>query len=115
MNKKLVSVLIFSLFVSFFFAEKISITKFTADNGSDFFWDPFTASGCIQKNGHTVVFRADDPIVTIDYSQLALVNPPEEKDGTIYIDASFTDLVKPVFENPVENNYTGLFKSVQSL
>ena len=110
MNKKLVSVLIFYLFVSFFFAEKISITKFTADNGSDFFWDPFTASGCIQKNGHTVVFRADDPIVTIDYSQLALVNPPEEKDGTIYIDASFTDLVKPVFENPVENNYTGLFK-----
>ncbi|MBQ5536763.1 MAG: N-acetylmuramoyl-L-alanine amidase [Treponema sp.] len=56
-------------------------------------WDSLSASGIIERAGHRVSFRADDPFVLQDCRKMELSDAPEIRDGVLYVSQRFIDSV----------------------
>jgi N-acetylmuramoyl-L-alanine amidase len=75
----------------------IDLVSEARKTGAVFFWDPMSASGVIEKNGHSLWFRVDDPLAVLDNTRLTLVDPPEKRGGGIYVTAAFMSAAEELF------------------
>jgi N-acetylmuramoyl-L-alanine amidase len=75
----------------------IDLVSATGKSGAFFFWDPMSASGVIEKNGHSFWFRVDDPLAVLDNTRLALVDPPEKRGDGVYVTAAFMSAAEDHF------------------
>ncbi|MDR1785439.1 MAG: N-acetylmuramoyl-L-alanine amidase, partial [Spirochaetaceae bacterium] len=65
--------------------------------GAAFFWDPLSASGVIEKNGHSFTFREGSSAAVFDNRLLVFVDPPEKKNGSLYVSQDFLSHAGRVF------------------
>jgi N-acetylmuramoyl-L-alanine amidase len=68
--------------------------------GASFFWDPLSESGIIEKNGRTITFREGSAAAVLDNNLLLSIDPPESKNGSLYVSRNFLSLANLVFADP---------------
>ena len=89
--------LLFFLFVFLFFApqtfaaSKVNLLSESARLGISVFWDSLSESGMLEKSGHQISFRVDDPFVLRDFKHLFLSDAPELKDGSLLVTKKFIE------------------------
>jgi len=99
--------------IALFFISTLSIYAVNSLNlfiesskiGVSVYWDSLSETGMLEKAGHQISFRADDPFVLRDYEKITLTDAPELKDGMIYVSPNFMDDVKDFFKSDDENLY----------
>jgi N-acetylmuramoyl-L-alanine amidase len=65
--------------------------------GLSVFWDPLSESIVLQKAGHLVNCRADDPLVLFDYRQFELLDPPVHSERGLFFTAAFVGRLESYF------------------
>ena len=105
--KRLFSCLVIVFFCfSPFFAQSFDLAEAAQQTGAELYWDSLSGSGILEKNGHQICFRAGDQLVLLNYTRLAIVDPPENKSGTIYVTQKFIDVANNLFsQNEPETYY----------
>lgn len=78
-------------------AQSVDLAQAALQTGASFYWDPLSGSGILEKNGHQISFRVGEQLVLINYTKLAIVDSPENKNGTIYVTKKFIDTVNELF------------------
>lgn len=85
------------------FAENsLSLLSQTKDSGITLYWDSLSETGLMEKNGHQISFRKNDPLILLDSSKMVLTEAPEIKNHQIMVSKSFM------------NDINGLFKDVDT-
>lgn len=76
----------------------------TADLGMTFYWDTLSSSGILEKNGHQITFRIDDPLIVLDNSAMSITDAPTMEDGVIKVSGDFLSTVEQYFKDREEGN-----------
>lgn len=106
--KKLIYV---SVFFHLFFsaislvAQTVPLPEAALRTGSQLYWDPFSQSGVFEKNGHHFSFQVEEPLVLLDYRKLAITDPPQIKDGVVYVSESFIETANQLFSTNTSDNH----------
>lgn len=79
----------------------IAILDAAADVGAELYWDPLSGSGILEKNGHHFSFRAGEPLVLLDYNELAMTDAPWIEDGSLYVTKEFVSAAGELFAQSV--------------
>ncbi len=82
----------------------IDLTENAQKTGMTFYWDPFTQSGLLEKNGHQVSFRNGDGFVLEDYKKLRSEDSPIVKNGEILVSLSFFNSIENFFKTQSDAN-----------
>lgn len=80
-----------SAFCSFAAGADVGLLAESSRLGITVFWDALTGSGMMEKSGHQISFRADDPFVLRDFRQMSLSDAPVLRDGTLFVTRRFMD------------------------
>ncbi len=102
--------LLFFLFVFLFFApqtfaaSKVNLLSESARLGISVFWDSLSESGMLEKSGHQISFRVDDPFVLRDFKHLFLSDAPELKDGSLLVTKKFIEDADSFFRKDESND-----------
>jgi len=80
----------------------IDLSENAQKAGMTFYWDPFTMSGILEKNGHQVSFRNGDSFVLQDYKKIMQQDAPVVNNGTVLVSQSFFKSIDNYFQ--VQNN-----------
>lgn len=73
-------------------------------SGMTFYWDPLTASGLIEKNGHRISFHAGDDFVLQDYKIVLNEDAPVLENGKLVSNASFLNRAENFFKTESDEN-----------
>lgn len=73
-------------------AESVPLLAEAQKEGMTVFWDPLSASGILERNGHQISFRAEEKLVVLDSSLLMLTDAPSVRDGTVLVTKKFLEL-----------------------
>lgn len=76
----------------------------TADLGMTFYWDTLSSSGILEKNGHQITFRIDDPLIVLDNSAISITDAPVMEDGIIKVSGDFLSTAEQYFKDREEGN-----------
>ena len=76
----------------------ITLADAAARTGTDLYWDPLTGSGIFSKNGHQVAFRVGQQLMLLDYTRIAVTDPPVMSDGTAYVTEQFVADAAALFD-----------------
>lgn len=94
----------FSLFSEGKAESYVDLALQAEQNGMLFFWDPTTGSGILEKEGHTVSFKANDNLVLHDYSLITQEDSPKVQDGKLLVTQSFLNSVNNFFLKSNDSN-----------
>ena len=61
------------------------------------FYDPFSGSVLLSKNGHQASFCIGDPLVLLDYTYAELLDPPVRNNRGVFLSASFMNRLETFF------------------
>lgn len=79
------------------FAASVELAAAADQTGASLYWDPLSGSGILEKNGHQISFRVGEQLVLLNYSKLAIVEPPENRNGTVYVTDKFISAAQELF------------------
>ena len=79
------------------FAASVELATAADQTGASLYWDPLSGSGILEKNGHQISFRVGEQLVLLNYSKLAIVDPPENRSGTVYVTDKFISAAQELF------------------
>ncbi len=105
--KKIFFVIITFLFCSFsniYAANDIILMEKASSSGMRFFWDTLSCSGMLEKNGHQLSFRIDDPLLVLDSSAMTLTDAPSAEGGVIKVSQRFMDTAEQYFKETEAGN-----------
>ena len=100
----LLSFIILSAFNIFASENNKILIDQTADLGMTFYWDTLSSSGILEKNGHQITFRIDDPLIVLDNSAMSITDAPAMEDGVIKVSGDFLSTVEQYFKDREEGN-----------
>lgn len=100
----LLSFIILSAFNIFASENNKILIDQTADLGMTFYWDTLSSSGILEKNGHQITFRIDDPLIVLDNSAMSITDAPTMEDGVIKVSGDFLSTVEQYFKDREEGN-----------
>ena len=78
--------------------QALSLSEKAKEMGMAFYYDSLTESGMLEKNGHFVSFRADEPVILFDGALLALTDAPSIENNTISVTKDFLDTAENFFK-----------------
>lgn len=84
---------------------KINLTEYTSQEEAELYWDSMTGGGMFMKDGHTVSFRVDDPVIMLDYDKLAVVEAPFLSGGNVYVGDDFKNCVDSLLSTQAPEPY----------
>ena len=94
------------LFISFFmYGASVSLSEAAQEIGAHLFWDPISGNGVFEKNGHNMSFKIGEPLVLLDYSQLAITDAPENRDGVVFVTDGFIKMAEDLFKTQEPSAY----------
>ena len=79
------------------FAASVELATAADQTGASLYWDPLSGSGILEKDGHQISFRVGEQLVLLNYSKLAIVDPPENRSGTVYVTDKFISAAQELF------------------
>ena len=85
--------------------KKINLTEYTADEDAELYWDSLTGGGMFMKDGHTISFRVDDPVILLDYNKLAVVEAPAQVNGNVYVGEDFRNCIENLLKSEAPEPY----------
>ncbi len=85
-----------------FSESNLSLINMTKEGGITLYWDSLSETGLLEKNGHQISFRKNDPLILLDSSRMVLTDAPEIINNQIMVSKSFM------------NDINGLFKDVDT-
>ena len=98
------SIIVFLIFTTpVFAANDISLLETAKKNGMSLYWDSLSESGIIEKNGHQLSFRKDEPIALFDSIRLIITDAPSVIDNQIFVSQQFINDAETLFK---EDNST---------
>ena len=100
----LLSFIILSAFNIFASENNKILIDHTADLGMTFYWDTLSSSGILEKNGHQITFRIDDPLIVLDNSSMSITDAPAMEDGVIKVSGDFLSTAEQYFKDREEGN-----------
>ena len=111
-KKIFLAFIIFSLSLSAFSQEKtqaqtskiIDLVSEANKDGMIFYYDPFSESGLLEKNGHQISFSAGNSFYLQDYKNLVNISSPFFKDGTLVATSEFFASVENFFKTENDMN-----------
>lgn len=74
-----------------------AIRQFAESAGAYLYWDTLAGRGLLEKDGHTLSFCIDNPLIMLDNRKLALVSPPIRKNGDIFVSEDFQKTARELF------------------
>lgn len=91
---------------SFIYAaeSKVDLVSASAKRGMTFYYDPFTYSGMLEKNGHRISFRTGDSFVLQDYRTILNEAAPEIENGKIVASNQFLNSAENFFKTESDEN-----------
>lgn len=102
MKKSLFALLSFFVFTAYniFASEnnRILIDQ-AAESGITFYWDTLSSSGILEKNGHQISFRIDDPLIVLDNSAMSITDAPSIEGGVIKVSKDFVSTAEQYFKD----------------
>ena len=100
----LLSFIILSAFNIFASENNKILIDQTADLGMTFYWDTLSSSGILEKNGHQITFRIDDPLIVLDNSSMSITDAPTMEDGVIKVSGDFLSTAEQYFKDREEKS-----------
>ncbi len=82
----------------------LDLAQEAEQHGMTLFWDPGNLSGILQKEGHTVSFKAGDNLVLHDYSLITQEDSPKVQDGKLLVTQSFLNSAQNFFQKSSDSN-----------
>lgn len=71
-----------------------------------FSFDPLSLGGTLEKDGHIVAFRVNEPLIMLDYKKMAITDKPIIKDGLLLVSKNFFTTAQDLFKTlPPETNF----------
>lgn len=100
MKKKLAAVLTVLLFSIFAFSEESSISLISKakEMGIAVYWDSLSETGLLEKDGHQISFRKNDPLLVIDSSTMILSTAPKIVDSQLMVSSDFISDISKIFQ-----------------
>ena len=86
-------------------SKQISLTEYTAQEEAELYWDSLTGGGMFMKDGHTISFRVDDPVIMLDYNKLAVVEAPSQRGGNVYVGEDFKNCIENLLKTEAPEPY----------
>lgn len=106
--KLLKNLLIFALTLIFtlnLYAENnISLIDKASASGIVFYWDSLSQTGILEKAGHQLTFRIEDPLMMLDSSALVIVDPPTMENGVVKVSSDFLSTAEQYFKESEDGN-----------
>ena len=81
------------------FSEEYLLNEKAQKAGMTLYWDTFSSSGIIEKNGHQISFQAENPLCILDSSALIITDAPVLKDGKLYVTEEFISSADEYFKS----------------
>lgn len=78
-------------------SQSVDLAEAARQTGAELYWDPLSGSGILEKNGHQLSFRVGEQLILMNYSKLAIIDPPENRNGTIYVTDRFITKAQELF------------------
>lgn len=85
-------------------ANDLSLMEKASAAGMTFFWDTLSSGGMLEKNGHQLSFRIDDPLVVLDSSAMTLTDAPSIENGVVKVSQGFMDTAEQYFKESESGN-----------
>lgn len=105
---KLLKKLFFSaIFALTFFVNaenNLSLIDKAAASGMIFYWDTLSESGILEKGGHQLSFRIDDPLMMLDSTALVIVDAPSMENGVVKVSQEFLTTAEQYFKESEDGN-----------
>ena len=105
---KLLKNLIFSaVFALTFFVNaenNLSLIDKAAASGMIFYWDTLSESGILEKGGHQLSFRIDEPLMMLDSTALVIVDAPSMENGVVKVSQEFLTTAEQYFKESEDGN-----------
>ena len=112
MKKKLKKLSIYLFFFALLFPcfsndakNSVNLIEKSSVLGFSLYWDTFSSSGIIEKDGHQITFQDKNPVVMFDASELKITDAPFVKDGEIFVSESFINQIEEFFKLESENSF----------
>ncbi|MCF0242204.1 MAG: N-acetylmuramoyl-L-alanine amidase [Treponema sp.] len=96
MSKKITGLIFFSIFFSNLFA--ISLIEKSKELGMSVYYDSLSESGMLEKNGHFVSFKIDNPIILFDGSLFYVTDAPLIEKNQITVSQDFLNSAENFFD-----------------
>ena len=81
------------------FSEEYLLNEKAQEAGMTLYWDTFSSSGIIEKNGHQISFQAENPLCLLDSFALIITDAPVLKDGKLYVTEEFISSADEYFKS----------------
>lgn len=102
LNKKI----IFFTFILFFifskgFSENIqdkNLLDVAKTNGITLYWDSFSNTGILEKNGQQVTFKTDQNFILLNSTKVVFADAPVISEGTVKVSSSFLNEIENFFQ-----------------
>jgi N-acetylmuramoyl-L-alanine amidase len=88
--------------------DTVNLLEAAKTDGIELYWNSLTGSGMLEKDGRRITFRADDSLMLLDYSKLALTDAPRIDNGTLVVSRGFIDTMTDFFstqDNAVSSDF----------
>jgi N-acetylmuramoyl-L-alanine amidase len=95
-------------------SDTVNLLEAAKNGGIELYWDSLTGSGMLEKDGRRVMFRADDGLMLLNYSKLALTDAPRIDNGTLVVSRGFIDTVTDFFAEK-EKSISGDFYRIGAI
>ncbi|MCI1208007.1 MAG: N-acetylmuramoyl-L-alanine amidase [Treponema sp.] len=83
-----------------------NLLKSCSETGTIIYWDSLSGSGVLEKNGHQISFRIDDPAVLFDFNKVSFTDAPVIRDGAVMVSPDFLAVTEKFFQSQnSENKY----------
>lgn len=99
MTRKSLLTVLLMLFSFLLFAENNLILADKAkESGMTLYWDSLSETGLLEKNGHQLSFRKNDPIVLLDSIRLSMTDIPTVKNNNVMVSSKFLKDAEDLFK-----------------
>ncbi|NLK47007.1 MAG: N-acetylmuramoyl-L-alanine amidase [Treponema sp.] len=78
--------------------------------GAQLFWDSLSGIGVLEKNGHSIQFKAEDQIALFDYRTFEIVDAPKIVNGSVFVSNNFLTRMEDFFDSSKPITQDSLFK-----
>ncbi len=102
------SILIFFAGANNIFSENsknsLNLIQKSSEMALSLYWDTFTSSGIIEKDGHQITFQNQSPVILFDNKEFNLTDAPEIVDGKLLVSQDFINQTEKFFKDESSNS-----------
>lgn len=108
-NKLLVVIFLLISFIGYSQENYINFIDGAKKMEATFSFDPLSLGGTLEKDGHIIAFRVNEPLIMLDYKKMAITDKPIIKDGLLLVSKNFFTTAQDLFKTlpPVTNFRVG--------